>query len=109
MSQFTQFELDTPIVIPSTTEKVFDKQWLSQFRVAGNSKGKTTLTAILVPYNGEETISSPSERVFIGDLFGMLTDETLPTEIKTGMAQAMDGVFQALKAYKTFKNANPTN
>jgi len=97
MSEFTQIEADTPVVIPSVEEKVYDTQWLSHFRI-NSTPEKATIIAHLVPYNGVDTLKEPIKQIVIDNVFASMQDPNRSVEHRTLFAQAMELILQAVKS-----------
>ena len=83
--EFTTFNATSPDVVPATTEKVYDKYWLANFRIqAGNPTKPVRAVGILAPSrivtvdDGQGgTISyhelkpnAQTKRIVVEDLFG---------------------------------------
>jgi len=106
MSDFTQFVATTPIVEPATSEVIYDKYWLSNFRImAGESTKPVRLVASFSPardvtvddgeggtitYKELKPNTEPS-RLVIEDLFGEAAADP------TGLGTVMNNVLAYLK------------
>ena len=115
MSEFTQFVATTPSVEAATEEKVFDKYWLSNFRIqAGDPTRPARMIAVWSParditvqvpvtdeegnVTGTEDIvvkelqkNAQPKRLVIDDLFGAVEEDA-------SLAAALETVLAALKA-----------
>jgi hypothetical protein len=74
-----------PITVPATTEKVYDKMWITDFIVKSESPQTTTLYAILRPYcstTGEILVQAGTEQVIsLNNLFGILGGNTIEPKL----------------------------
>ena len=106
MADYIQFDATTPIVVEATSEVVYDKYWLSNFRIdAANPTKPVRLVAAFVPArdvtvddgNGgtitykELKQGSQPKRLVIQDLFGEAALDP------TGLGAVMNGVLTFLK------------
>jgi hypothetical protein len=105
--EFTKITNDNPVVIPPTEEKVYDKQWVSQLVIRSKAGDKTSISAVLIPYNGTDTIEEPREQVMLEDVFGAMEDENRPVELRTLLAQTMELILQTVKAEKEYQKTLP--
>jgi hypothetical protein len=113
MAELTQIELKTPIVEPAkpaTDELVYNKMWMKRMMVESSDPQKKvrvdcTFAVCRDTENGKE-LKKPeiTKNVRIGDLFGLLQDETISVETKTAMGLAMNQLIAALTAYAKEKD-----
>jgi len=106
MSDFTQIISDNPIIIPPVQEKVYDKKWLSHFRINSQSPDKATIVAHLVPYNGSDALKEPVTQIVIDNVFSAIHDNNRSVEQRTLFIQAMEIILQAVKSEIDYIN-NP--
>jgi hypothetical protein len=102
--EFTQIQIDNPVVIPAIEEKVYDKQWLSHIRI-NSTPEKATVVAHLVPYNGESVLVEPDEAIKIENIFAEMQNESKPAELRMLYAQVMELLLQTVKAEKAYAKA----
>jgi hypothetical protein len=106
MPEFVQFDATTPSVTPATQEVVYDKYWLSTFRVeAGNPTQKIRLVAVFTPArdvtvkdeDGKDVVvkelmpNAEPKRLVIQDLFAEAVADP------TGFGATINAVFALLK------------
>ena len=96
----------TPLTIPATEEKIYDKMWVTDFVVRADNASNSSLYAILRPMcsaTGEVLVKEGTEQVVsLQDLFGILGGTKIepkltPETIALG-GQVMGGVLLFLKA-----------
>ena len=108
MSEFTQIDVDIPIVVPPVAEKVYNKKWISHFRMNSPSPDKATVVAHLIPYNGESVLSEPVEQVVIDNVFEAMQDPNRTEEQQLVLVQAMELILRAVKSEWSLKNTPDT-
>ena len=108
MSEYVQFEATTPIVEAATSEKVYDKYWMANFRIeAGRPEQPVRLMAAFVPARditetdpetGVVTVvgkeiqkNAQPKRLVIQDLFGEAAADP------SGLGTVLNGVLTFLK------------
>jgi thymidine phosphorylase len=103
--EFTKIELEKPVVVEAVAEKTYDKQWLAQVIIDASKVNTAKVTAVLVPYDGENIIKQPQDRVTINNIFEAMQDENRPVELRTMYAQVMELLLQTVKAEKAYAKA----
>jgi transcription initiation factor TFIID subunit TAF12 len=101
--EFTKIELEQPVVVEAVAEKTYDKQWLAQVIIDASKVNTAKVTAVLVPYDGENIIKQPQDRVTINNIFEAMQDENRPVELRTMYAQVMELLLQTVKAEKAYQ------
>jgi hypothetical protein len=110
---FTQFEATDPVIEPASTEKVFDKFWLSSLRIQAPEPTRPAKLVAIWEVARDETIQiphtddagvvsmvnisykvlkkdAPIKRLIINDLFGEAEKDPL-------LAQALETIIVSLK------------
>jgi hypothetical protein len=107
MSEYIQFEATNPVVEPAKEAVVYDKFWLSNFRIeAGNPNQKVRLMAAFVPSRDVEVTDPETnevtvkkelkngaqpKRLMIADLFEEAGKDP------DGLGKALNGILELLK------------
>jgi hypothetical protein len=106
--EFTQIQIDNPVVIKAVEEKVYDKQWLSHIRINSTPK-KAMVIGHLVPYNGVDILAEPIEDIVIDNIFVEMVNESKPAELRTMYVQLMELLLQTVKAEKAYRKSVQAN
>jgi hypothetical protein len=101
--EFTKIQLEQPVVVEAVAEKTYDKQWLAQVIIDASKVNTAKVTAVLVPYDGENIIKQPQDKVIINNIFEAMQDENRPAELRMMYAQVMELLLQTVKAEKEYK------
>jgi len=92
---FTQIEIDTPVVKPSTEEKVYNKLWMKFMRVISNSpQEEAKLIAHMIPYDGlGNVLDTNNPQMIVVDNLFMVASK------RQDFAMAMEAVFQSINSW----------